>query len=106
VAQIIDFSKDDLVITRAAKRLLRAKKRLKSWRAVGIELGVNHGYPIALVNHGKVPANTEYRLKLGLPRVMPSEQKTKVKKIIPLLGSACWQCMAFKKLKPRKWRGQ
>lgn len=95
-------TKDDKCIERAQSRLLRAYTRLGAWRLVGRELGVNHGYLVALVRHGKVPQDPGIRKKVGLPRVLPSERKPRVRRVMPRLGSPCWMCMAFKPIKPKR----
>jgi len=64
-------------IEKAQVRLLRAKKRLGNWRAVGDKLGVYHTYAWNLALNGIVPPNPETRKKLTLPRVLPSERKRK-----------------------------
>ena len=96
--------KDDVVIGNVQKRLLRAYLRQGAWRKVGASLGVDHGIVIALVKHGRVPKNAETRSSLGLPGVMPSERRARVRRVMPRLGSPCWMCMAFKKVKPIRSR--
>jgi len=93
--------KDDKYIDKAMKRLLRAYERFGTWRSVGEHLGVNQGIIFALARHGKVPKDAGIRVRLGLPRVMPSERRVRVRRVMPLLGSPCWMCMAFKKVKPK-----
>jgi hypothetical protein len=96
------FERDDKCIGIVKRRLLRAHRRLGTWRLVGEELGVNHGNLVTLVQHGRVPRDADLRIRLKLPRVMPSERKPRVKKVIPLLGSECWKCMAFKTIRPKR----
>ena len=98
--------KDDSCIERAQRRLLRDHRRLGTWRAVEAKIGANHGYIVALVKNGIVPSNPAVRKKLGLPRVLPSERKPRVNRIIPSLGSEGWEQVFFRKLKPKKWKGQ
>jgi len=76
------IERDEECIGRAQRRLLRAYKRLRKfggWRAVGAEVGVNHGNVIALVKHGTVRKSVEIRLALGLPAVLPSEREQRKK---------------------------
>ena len=90
---------NEQVIGRAVRRLLREYRRLGSWRAVARARGVNHGHCVVLVNHGRVPCSVRLRELLGLPRVLPSERKPRVKTPIPLLGSEGWESRFFKKVK-------
>jgi hypothetical protein len=99
-----EMTNDDISIQKARTRLLQAYSRLGTWRKVEDELGVDHGIIIALVKHGKVPTETRVRVRLGLPKVMPSERKPRVRKVIPLLGSAEWLGLAFKKIRLRRKR--
>ncbi len=80
---------DAPIIVRAQNRVLRAKKRLRTWRAVGEFFGLkHHRYAYDLGMYGIVPKNAEIRRKLKLPRVMPSERKQKGKRKLPLWGIA------------------
>jgi len=72
--------KDAPLIEKVRYRLLRLKKRLKNWRAVGGHLGVHHVYAWRLALEGVVPPNPDTRRKLFLPRVLPSERKPKAKR--------------------------
>ena len=47
-----------------------------------------------------IPKDPDIRATLGLPRI---DRPPRVRKVVPLLGSPCWQCLAFKKIKPKKW---
>lgn len=96
--------RDRETVERAQRKALRAFEKLGTWRKVGQAWGVNHGNVVALVKHGKVPQSVELRTALGLPKVMPSERKPRVKKVMPMLGSPCWMCMAFKEVRPGKKR--
>ena len=93
---------DEYFIVRAKNRLLRLKRKLLTWRAVGAELDINHGYAVSLVKHDKVPKNKKIRHVLGLPVVMPSERAPRIVKPVPLLGSVGWEDFFFKKLKGHK----
>lgn len=51
------------------------------WRALADKLKLlNVAYLYDFVMHGKIPNNPDTRRKLGLPRVMISERKPKVKR--------------------------
>lgn len=95
--------RDGEILERANRRLWRAFRRLGSWRAVANELTINHGY-LTLARAGKVPRNADVRRALGLPQVMPSERRERVKKVIPLMGSDGWQEVFFKRIRPRKFK--
>lgn len=68
---VIDLTK----VLRVQKWLFLLHRRLGNWRGVGRQLNVHHRYAWNLALHGVVPANPDIRVKLGLPRVMPSERK-------------------------------
>lgn len=91
--------KDILVVMRAQNRWLRAYRKVRSWRKVGELLGINQRYVWELCLKGIVPKNLKLRCKLGLPCIMPSERKVRIKKPIPLLGSEGWEKVFFKGLK-------
>jgi hypothetical protein len=95
---------DVAVIGKAQKRVLQAYARLRTWRATAAEFGVHYRYVWDLGMHGIAPKNTDLRARLGLPRVLPSERKARVKRILPLLGSDGWQDVFFKKLRIKKWK--
>lgn len=65
-------------VVSAQNRVLRAYKRLGSWCAVGLLLDVPLSYAWDLANHGTVPKNPNYRIRLFLPRVLPSERSAKL----------------------------
>jgi hypothetical protein len=96
--------KDVLVVTRAQNRWLRAYRKVRSWRKVGELLGVNQRYVWELCLKGIVPTKPELRCKLGLPCIMPSERKTRIKKPIPLLGSEGWEGAFFKTPRNNKYQ--
>jgi hypothetical protein len=93
--------KDALAILKAQKRLLRLKKKFGSWLKVEAEIHINHGHMSALVNHGTVPRSKEFRVALGLPRVLPSERKPR-KPRSRLEGSPCRGCAALREFRARK----
>lgn len=68
------------IIARAQNAVLRAYKRLRTWRAVGAHYGVPHNYAWDLALHGVVPSNKVYRFALGLPKKLPSERKARVRR--------------------------
>ena len=85
-------------VAKAQNAILRAYRRLSrkgvfntqtgrmmhGWRGVGFILRVNHRYAWDLALNGVVPKNPEIRVKLGLPRVLPSERPAKrVREPIP-----------------------
>jgi len=79
------IERDEECIGRAQRRLVRAYKRLGTWRAVGAELGINHGNVVALTRHGTVPRNWWLRVKLGLPMELPSEKQKRILKVCTCL---------------------
>ena len=95
-------AKDAKILGKVQGGLYRAYERLGTWRKVAAELGINHGY-VLMVMKGKVPSNVDVRAALGFPRVMPSERKARVKRIIPVMGSEGWERVFFKRLRPRRW---
>jgi hypothetical protein len=68
---------DAPLIVRAQNRILRLKRKYKTWRGVANSLGLNWKYIYALSIYGIVPKNPDLRRALRLPRVMPSERKPK-----------------------------
>jgi hypothetical protein len=94
--------KDAKILRRVQRQLRKAFQRLKSWRKVAEERGVNHGY-VSLVMQGNIPTSEKVRVALGFPAVMPSERRVRVRKITPLMGSEGWERVFFKRLIPR-WR--
>lgn len=68
-------AEDVPIIARAQKRVLSVYGRCHNWRGVGEHFGVNHRYAWDLALHGVVPSNPDLRVKLSLPRVMPSERR-------------------------------
>ncbi len=113
-------TKDAKILRKVQGGLFRAYERLGTWRKVAAELGVNHAYvlmvmkvsatQVADIADGRlklarlIPSNVEVRAALGFPRVMPSERKTRVKRIIPVMGSEGWERVFFKRLRPRRWK--
>lgn len=69
-------------LNRAYARLLRNGKR-GGWRAVARDRDVNVRYVWELVVNNVVPVNPDIRVKLGLPRVMPSERVRRAKRALP-----------------------
>lgn len=95
--------KDKERIEKAQARILRLKKKLGNWLAVGDKLGVYHVYAWKLAHDGIVPPNPDTRAKLFLPRSLPSERKTRPVKIAPpLVGSEGWEEYYLKKWKVKK----
>lgn len=72
---------DEAKVRKAQNAMLQAKKRLGNWRAVGIKYETHHRYCWDLAYHAAVPRNPDIRRKLGLPRVLPSERKPRVKRV-------------------------
>ncbi len=72
---------DEQRVRKVQEACLRAYRRLGSWRAVGEYFGVAHRYAWDLGMHGVVPSNKDIRKALGLPRVLPSERKPRVKRV-------------------------
>lgn len=95
---------DTKMLKRVQKRLTKAFRKLKTWRKVAAEKGINHGH-ISLVMQGNIPRSKEIRKALGFPAVMPSERRAYVKKVYPLIGADGWEEVYFKKIKGRKTRG-
>jgi len=56
-------------ITKLKNRLLRDKRKLKTWRAVADKYQVNVKYVYDLAIHGKEPTNNDVRRALGLPAI-------------------------------------
>jgi len=92
-------AQDGQVIERAVKRLKKAYLRHASWRGVAGECGVNVRYVWQLVQRGTVARNPDIRLKVGLPRVMPSERKRRPKREPVKLLQPGWEKVYFKKVK-------
>lgn len=104
VAKIDVNAKDGEVIGRVQKRLKKRLAVVGSLRGLAKELGVNHKYVIDVMN-GRVPSNVGIRRALGLPCVMPSERRVRVKRVIPLMGSEGWEKVFFRRVRVRRWRG-
>jgi hypothetical protein len=68
------------LIVRAQNRILRAKRKYKTWRGAANSYGLNWKYVYNLAVFGTVPKNPDLRRALKLPRVMPSEKKPKKKR--------------------------
>ena len=68
---------DAPLIVRAQNRILRAKRKYKTWRGVSDSFGINWKYVYGLSIYGIVPNNPDLRRALRLPRVLPSERKPK-----------------------------
>lgn len=94
--------KDAQCIERAQKALKKAYLRHVSWRGVAQEYGVNQSYIWRLVERGTVPRNRDIRMRLGLPRILPSEKKIRVKPVLPKVGEYGWEKVYFKPIKARK----
>jgi hypothetical protein len=92
---------DAYYIEKAQERIKSAVKRLGSGRNFARQIQLNHYYVSQFLNHGTIPNNKEYRRKLGLPKILPSERKIRVRKVPPLLGSPGWEDVFFKPLRPR-----
>lgn len=86
------------LVARAQKRLISLYLRFGNWRSVGKHCGLaHHRYAWELATKGIVPSNPEIRVKIFLPRVMPSGRLPKVKRLIPKI----WENLDiyFKKVK-------
>lgn len=72
-------------VQRAQGRLFIKYRKLGNWRAVGRALDLpNHKYAYDLYWLAIVPSNPDIRVKLFLPRVMPSERPAKrVREALP-----------------------
>lgn len=92
-------TRDEQVIERAVKRLKKAYLRHASWRGVARECNVNVRYVWQLVQRGVVTRNPDIRAALGLPRVLPSERKTRARREPVKLGAPGWESVYFKKVK-------
>lgn len=80
-------------------------KIVRGWRAVQYtqELS-NVRIAWAFVFENEIPSDPETRVKLFMPRVLPSERKHNQKRIIPIIGvGEGWEKVFFKKL-INKWR--
>ena len=110
--------KDARMLGKVQRRLMGAFERLGSWRKVAGEMGINHGYVSMVmrvsevdVAEGRVemgrliPSNVEVRKAMGFQKVLYTERKVRVKRVIPLMGSVGWERIFFKRLKARRWRG-
>lgn len=111
---------DAKILARVQKRLLAPFGKLGTWRKVAAELGINHGYVSMVMRISAtqaaeiadirvrlarlIPSNVEVRAALELPKVLPSERKVRVKRIIPVMGSEGWERIFFKRSRPRRWR--
>lgn len=87
-------------VQRAQNRLFIKYRKLGSWRAVARELELpNHKYAYDLYWLAIVPSKPDIRVKLFLPRVMPSERPAKrVREPMPKV----WESpeLYFRKVKP------
>lgn len=92
-------------IRKAQNRLFIKYRKLGNWRAVGRALDLpNHKYAYDLYWKAIVPSNPDIRVKLFLPRVMPSERPAKrVREVMPKI----WEnpFAYFKKPKVQKLKG-
>lgn len=81
-------------VIRAQKRLYDLHAQLGSWWAVGSKLNLDdnlHAKDFAL--RGIVPTDKGVRVKLGLPRVMPSERVVKKVEVEDeAFGIGCTKC--------------
>lgn len=89
----------------APKRLVAAFRKKASCQRLADDLEVNVQYVYRLLFDGieptdKTPTGQAVRVKLFLTKTI---RKPRAKRVMPLLGSDCWKCLAFKKLKPKKW---
>jgi len=97
--------RDAAVILKAQARIMRLK-RGSTWREVvdvlsvrsGVR-GLNVGTVFKFVVNNKVPVDRSLRQAVGLPRVLPSERKQRVKRTIPRVGEAGWEEFYLKKVK-------
>ena len=98
--------KDVSIIEKAQRRVKRVNKAFPRWRDVQSELGLpNVNIAWKFVNENVVPTNTDLRIKLFLPPVLPSERPPrKPRKIIPKIGSEDWELYYLKSIKPQKRR--
>jgi len=89
------MSRDECIIERVKARLLRLKKRYKTWRRVGEKLGVNHYY-LVRVMQGEIPSNPDIRRQIGFPKCMPSERRLRERRPLPRIGSPGWEAVYLK----------
>ena len=105
---------DTPIITKSQRRVLRAYRRIQrvgtlnpktgrlahGWRGVMFELDLpNVRIVWAFVNENLIPSDPETRVKLFLPKVLPSERKHNQRRIMPIIGvSDRWEKVFFKKL--------
>jgi hypothetical protein len=106
----MNFINPDLpVIYKAKSKLDRLYRKHGNFRGVTkargfLNVDATVKYVWEFMKYHIVPKNPAIRVKLFLPRVMPSERIHKKRRAIPKLGSNNWEKSFFKNPKPNKFQ--